>query len=323
MNNTVKLSVIVPTYNHSSYIQKCIESILMQKVDFEYEVLIGDDCSQDDTQNVLKSMEKTLPTNFHIFYREKNLGVGINGNVRDLQSRALGKYIVTIEGDDYLTYEYKFQKQVDYLDANPKCFAVAHNCDVVDEKSNLKDEEYPECKQNLYTYEHYLKGIMPGQLATVMYRGEYFSLETLFFEKYKLYDYFPGDRLKAFLMLTQGEFVCIQEKWSAYRHVTASGTSYSARVRNDGVYKKNEFLFFKSIFEYAKSINDKKAVDITSKKFFSVYIKRCFGKEKICSIYSFFRDIIKEKNTFRNLMYILKSFLMRLKLKFKKCKRKK
>ena len=99
--NDIKLSIIVPTYNHERYIEECINSILMQEIDFSYEVLIGEDCSKDSTAQVLRRLEHKLPEEYTIFYREQNMGMGKTGNAWDLQCRAKGEYIITIEGDDF------------------------------------------------------------------------------------------------------------------------------------------------------------------------------------------------------------------------------
>ena len=306
------LSVVVPTYNHEKYIKECIDSILMQKVNFEYEVLIGEDLSPDGTACVLKEMEPDLPDNVRIFYREKNMGLGKNGNARDLHSKAKGKYVVTIEGDDYFTDKCKLQKQVDFLEKHPEYFAVAHGCTVVDEHSKEKDEEYPDCPDLEYTYKHFMDGTMPGQLATVMYKNDYYPIETKFYYDYKLYDFFPGDRLKAFLMLTQGKIKIIRKKWSAYRHVTSGGSSYSANVKADDKYKRNELLFYKSLFNYSKENADNRAIKISGKMYFSVYLRRCLGKNSMCCKKDFVKDILKEKYTVSYLGYALKQCVKRI-----------
>ena len=136
----VKLSIIVPTYNHEKYIEECIRSILMQKMKFNYEVLIGEDCSKDKTAMVLKKLENEIPHNYKIFYREKNMGMGPMGNAWDLQNRAKGEYIISIEGDDFFIDEHKLQKQVDFLDKHKEFIAVAHNCQVVDKNSKYSLE---------------------------------------------------------------------------------------------------------------------------------------------------------------------------------------
>ena len=64
------ISIIIAVYNHEKYIEKAINSVLLQEVSCSYEVLIGEDCSTDIIREILKKMK--LPDNIHIFYRETN-----------------------------------------------------------------------------------------------------------------------------------------------------------------------------------------------------------------------------------------------------------
>ena len=86
----------------------------MQKVNFKYEILVGDDCSSDDTQNVLKEYQKSNPSLFRLFLRDSNIGA--TKNAYELLINARGKYLATCEGDDYWTDENKLQIQVDFLE---------------------------------------------------------------------------------------------------------------------------------------------------------------------------------------------------------------
>ena len=67
------LSICVITYNHEKYISKALDSILMQKTNYSFEVLIADDCSTDNTPNILKEYEERYPAFFQIIYRKKNM----------------------------------------------------------------------------------------------------------------------------------------------------------------------------------------------------------------------------------------------------------
>ena len=306
--SNIKLSVIVPTYNHEDYIEECIRSIMSQEMVFEYEVLIGEDCSKDGTRKVLKKLETELPANYKIFYRENNMGMGPSGNAWDLQRRAKGEYIITIEGDDYFLYNQKLKTQVEFLDEHKDFIAVAHNCQVVNEDSENIEEEYPDCKEDEYTFSHYLDCLLAGQLATIMYRREYNEIGLVFYEKYRLYDFYPGDRLKAFLMLSLGRVRCFQEKWSAYRHITSKGTSYSATVRRDKKMEKNELLFYKSIFKFAKDKSDKKAIKTSGKLYFSRYFIRSFEKEY--RFVAFVKELFSQKYCMSYMMYTTKRTFM-------------
>ena len=284
------LSILVPVYNHENYIRECIESILKQKVKFKYEVLIGEDCSKDNTREILTAMKDELPDNFHIFFREKNMGIGEKGNASDLQRRAKGKYFIYLEGDDFWKYENKLQEQVDFLETHSEYIAVAHNCEVVDKNSNPIDKEFQECKEEEYTFKDFAHYILPGQSATIVYRKEYHE-RIKDFEPFILYDkYFSMDVKKAFLLLTLGKVKCFQEKWSAYRRVEDEGSSYTATYKYDKDTKRNQDLFYKSIFLYSKHIKNAEAIKATRKRYYFLFFTK-FGRNN--KLYTF-KDYIKE-----------------------------
>ena len=71
----MKLSVCCITYNHEKFIAQAIESFLMQQTDFDFEIVIGEDCSTDNTRSILGAYEKKYPQKFNILYNKKNMGV--------------------------------------------------------------------------------------------------------------------------------------------------------------------------------------------------------------------------------------------------------
>jgi len=103
-------------YNHENYISKAIEGVLMQKTNFGFEIVIGEDCSTDKTREIILSYKKTYPGKFKLILHEKNVGAMANQNA--VFSACTGKYIAMCEGDDYWTDPYKLQKQVDFLEAS-------------------------------------------------------------------------------------------------------------------------------------------------------------------------------------------------------------
>lgn len=249
-SDTVDISIIVAVYNHEKYIEKAIQSILMQKGDYSYEVLIGEDCSTDNTRKVLKKMEPSLPAQFHIFYREKNMGAMGENNFNDLYSRSRGKYYIVLEGDDYWTYEYKLQKQFEFLESHPDYLAVAHNTEVVDENNMPLGWDYPECKHTEYTIYDFRKDLLPGQTTTILMRN-YFANDL--FDWHLEPSNFPGDRKKAFILVANGHIACIQQKWSAYRLVVSHGSSFSAATYNQPFNYQGTYDYFYSLYLYAMS----------------------------------------------------------------------
>lgn len=243
----VMLSIYVATYNHEKYIRKALDSILMQKTKYTYEVLVGEDCSPDGTREILKEYEEKYPGKFKMFYREKNMIKEVPSNVDDLRQRCVGKYIIALEGDDYWTDEYKLEKQINFLEEHPEYIAVSHKCMVVDEVGKEKKEKYQECEDNIYTMRHLANNIMPGQLATVMYRNvvKNDKINMSLTEKGLI----PGDRLLFIVLLCNGRIYCLNEQMSAYRHITNNGTSYSATHTYDF---KEGHRYYTEILEYVR-----------------------------------------------------------------------
>ncbi len=199
----VMVSVVIPTYNHEQYITQALDSVLMQKTQYSYEVLVGEDKSTDGTRKVLKKYEAEHPNKITVFYREHNLSKDKYENAPDLRRRAKGKYLITLEGDDFWIADDKLEKQVSFLETHPDYIAVAHNCVVVGEDGKEIDEIYPCCKEEEYTLDHYLKGIYPGQLATVLSRN--FIKDNWFDPTIMERHLIPGDKLLYFALVTNGK----------------------------------------------------------------------------------------------------------------------
>ncbi|MFL2566802.1 MAG: glycosyltransferase family 2 protein [Schleiferiaceae bacterium] len=117
----VLITVIVPTYNHENYIKRCIDSITSQVVNFNFEIIIGNDGSTDRTGVVLDLIKNKNP-NIIIVNQPQNQRISLCGpngraNVLDLISRAKGEFIAICDGDDYWISESKLQMQIDLINS--------------------------------------------------------------------------------------------------------------------------------------------------------------------------------------------------------------
>ncbi len=134
------VSIVCETYNHEKYVRDCIEGFLMQKVNFEYEILIHDDASTDNTQAIIKEYESRYPDIIKPIYQTVNqCSKGIRIWYEIQFQRAKGKYIALCEGDDYWTDPYNLQKQVDFLESNPTYSLCFHNAVVHHENGSKPD----------------------------------------------------------------------------------------------------------------------------------------------------------------------------------------
>lgn len=108
------VSVIVTSYNQSKTITQCLDSILNQKCDFLFEIIIGDDCSNDGTQKICFEYQKKFPEIIKPVYHTINRGVSTNWILSI--NEAKGKYIAACAADDFWSLPTKLQIQVDYLE---------------------------------------------------------------------------------------------------------------------------------------------------------------------------------------------------------------
>lgn len=135
------LSVACITYNHAPFIRECFEGFLMQKTDFEFEILVHDDASNDGTAEIIKEYEQKYPHLFKVVYQTENqYSKGVKPIIKYLFPRARGKYIALCEGDDYWTDPYKLQKQVDFLEANEEYAICFHEVKIL--KNNQLIDDY-------------------------------------------------------------------------------------------------------------------------------------------------------------------------------------
>ena len=121
------VSVHMITYNHEPYIRQAIEGVMMQKTDFEFELVIGEDCSQDRTREICFEYQKRYPDKIRVLWWHENVSE-LGGNYQRVEARCRGEFIALCEGDDYWIDPLKLQKQVDVMRKCPSvgyCFTGA------------------------------------------------------------------------------------------------------------------------------------------------------------------------------------------------------
>lgn len=238
-----KLSVCCITYNHAKYLRRAIDSVLNQVVDFNFEIIIGDDFSTDGSREILKNYEHRYPGLIRLILQTSNTGG--RKNFHDVYSAATGEYVIALETDDFWIDSNKLKIQVDFLNQHPECIAVAHNCMMVDENSHRIDKSYPAIKSGWYTYKHFRSCLMPGQTTTMMYRNILLDKKI---DKSLWYSQVPGpgDIKKIFTFLVYGKIYTLPLCMSAYRYVVSGGSSFSAN------HKRNEIDTINYYFEFRK-----------------------------------------------------------------------
>jgi glycosyltransferase involved in cell wall biosynthesis len=136
----MKASVLMITYNHERFIVQAVESALAQQTTFDYEVVIGEDCSTENTRALLVDLQKRHPERIRLLLPEQNMGA--HRNFAQALRACQGEYVALLEGDDYWTSPQKLQEQVDFLDTHPECAICFHNVRVIYQDGSRPPRDY-------------------------------------------------------------------------------------------------------------------------------------------------------------------------------------
>lgn len=131
-NGQPKVSVCVVSYNHEKYIEECLASIVSQETDFNFEIIVGDDRSTDNTRAIISTFYNSHPNVIKPVFHSRH--VGPTKNYLSVHSAAKGQYIAHIDGDD-LMLPGKLQIQADNLDKNPECSICFHKVKRYDQET--------------------------------------------------------------------------------------------------------------------------------------------------------------------------------------------
>ncbi|PML40663.1 glycosyltransferase family 2 protein [Vibrio breoganii] len=135
-----KLSIICMCFNHEKFVAQTIDGFLLQEVDFDIEIIIHDDCSTDNSLNIINEYKNKYPELIRVISQERNIYSRGEKALHYLFEACRGEYIALCEGDDYWVDPCKLQIQVDFLDSNPEYIISGHDAFVIDEKGNLLSE---------------------------------------------------------------------------------------------------------------------------------------------------------------------------------------
>lgn len=120
------VSVCIITYNHEQYISMALDSVINQLTNFQFEIVIGEDCSVDNTKAIIMKYQKEYPNIIRAHFHSSN--IGMMANFKHTLQACRGKYVALLEGDDYWIDCNKLEFQINYLEHNNEHVAVIHDC---------------------------------------------------------------------------------------------------------------------------------------------------------------------------------------------------
>ena len=212
MQTFMKINVILITYNHAHYICQALESILMQKLGYEVEIIVADDCSTDNTVDIIKEYEDKTPFRFTFLHKECN--VGYNKNYRQAFAACTGDYVAIMEGDDYWLKSNHLQNHIDFLDRFPDS-PMSYNRHLRLFEDQNREEIFDWNGAEDYervTTEQLAMGNRIGNLSCCVFRGEHIrNLDP------ELFDMEIADWMLGMYMGQFGPLLYLKDVTSAYR----------------------------------------------------------------------------------------------------------
>lgn len=238
--NKPKISACLITFNHENFIRECLEGAISQIGDFDYEIIIGDDCSSDNTKQICLEYSTKYPN--LIKYTKRNNNLGMIGNWIATISECSANYIALCEGDDYWTDPYKLKKQVDFLEANSDYVLSFHKVKILKPSGEFVDDFITNVPENYETQE------------TLARLGNYIHTPSVVFRNIKMefppeFSLSPVGDYFLYIMLTEhGKLKYLEEEMAVYRYgvgIHSSKTSLNIT--------KTVFNFYSLLLSYSNN----------------------------------------------------------------------
>ncbi|QIH09987.1 MULTISPECIES: glycosyltransferase [unclassified Pseudomonas] len=298
----IKASVCVVTYNQKNYLRDCLTSLLEQEVDFEYEIIIGDDASTDGTADIVSEFFRNYPQRIVSIRHEKN--VGPTANYVSVHSQARGEFVFHMDGDD-IAFPNKLKRQVEFLE-NSDCVLAWHKVQVFNDAGEISRILHENLSQivdiNAITQKDLLRYGMLGAHSSTAYKKS--AMPNFRELKGEALDYFlvclilasgnagrveeilGGYRVNA-AATTASKKGSLYFKGSPIRELYAEHLSYFLKSKNQNTVKQD--IFLNAFFNFLVDVRFFRPSSIT---FFSLAI-RAFSLKAALKIPSYLRSSLE------------------------------
>lgn len=265
-----KVSICITTYRHEEFIGNCIDSVLQQKTNFDFEILIGEDNSSDRTREICIEYAEKYPSKIRLFLHDRSNVISLNNRptgrynfVYNL-THTNGEYVAMLDGDDYWIDPLKLQKQVDFLDQHSDFSVCAHHTKDLGEAGEFK---YKELRWDNKMSEFSVYSLIFGRL---------FHLSSIMFRQIEIPEgmidpsIIAGDLPLSLLATNNKKIKILDDVMSVYR-IHNGGVTRSVNNQDKAVlYKSNMQILelFNSVYnnDYNDAIELKKKILTTEFK---------------------------------------------------------
>lgn len=241
------VSVLMLTYKHGPYLAEAIEGVLMQQTDFPIEVLIGEDCSPDNTLEIAERYQRDYPQIIRIITDSHN--VGMTKNWERLVAASKGEFLAICEGDDYWIDPLKLQKQVAFLQENQDYGLCYTEIDRLHAATNILEKDA--FKNNLgihsNTFDDFLIKVWFLATCTWVFRADMLSSINVYLNG-------PVDTQVLLTISAQSKVKFFNETTAVYRILIGSASHHELPA--EGHYCRKDILAIQCLYaaKYSKSL---------------------------------------------------------------------
>ncbi len=293
------------TYNQEEVIGRALDSFLMQKTNFPFEILVHDDASTDKTADVIREYQNKYPTIIRPIYETENQYSKHDGSLRRIMNEnTRGKYVSACEGDDYMCDEHKLQIQYEVMENNPQCSMCVHNTAInyIDDKAG--DKYFCDWTNEKRLTERDVFFNWKIHASSYFYKSEFTSFP------FKSDTEAIGDYVNITWFFFKGEIIYLPYVMSVYnagnpKGITASNRSNGAEyLINRKIQRKNYLLEYNEItnHKFNDSVTERIQeieFDILNYKFDCVLSEKDNGRKavqaaaKACYTHPFYKVYLK------------------------------
>ena len=272
LEDEILVSIIVLTYNHEKSVKRTLDSILAQRTQYKYEIIIGDDASKDNTRAICEDYISRYSQVALMPYAPNK---GVVRNYVDCLRACSGKYIMGCAGDDWWHNVEKIQAQVTFLESHTSCPMVFSGCYIHNEDSNIQTLSQP--STGYYKFNSLLLNY-PISALTICYRNYPSIREEL--EHVIINGWGIEDYPLALYLASQGDLYCMEGVYGTYSVIQGSISNcadimdkerFEGKVReircfyaqkldllNDDIKVKIDDVYYTSLSTIGIRYNDKK-----------------------------------------------------------------
>lgn len=176
------ISFLVTYYNQEKYVKRSLDNIFKQQLRCDFEIIVGDDGSTDNTLNIVRQYQEQYPNKIRIIVQKRDKNLSQLSVERASQNRlailneAKGKYVCFLDGDDsYCNFTF-IQSAIDDLEKFNEYIGVAHNHVVVKNDKTIESQRI-NFNRNIITLKDYIDSLYIHVGAIVFRKPEKNQIE--------------------------------------------------------------------------------------------------------------------------------------------------